>query len=491
MRVTLAVIGGGSAGVAAALAAARLGVDTALIERGEEIGGTAIHAGIHCWEPGVGGTGIPFDLYRRLKSLHPDAVGIYRFGRHFCWQDGWYWPHRPDLVNFPGGEMLIDPSRTYRDSLRRHPGPGQPADEAFCRAHWHGVVFEPEMMAAAQRALLEETGRVRILTGTGCRPVEFGDGMVRHAVLDDGSTLQADYWVDASGGALCADCGCEMLWGREARARFQEPGAPAEPSDKVNGVTLIYRITPATAPAVEPLPSEIPTACWWTDVFPAMSCYAYPNGDRNCNTLPTMEGEEWRRLGDEAAYAECRRRVRAHWHFLQATFPEFRHYRLGWIAPRLGIREGRRVVCEYMLTEYDLRRGLPGQTDADLIAIADHPLDRHGEGGGCPELDAPYGIPYRSLIPRGWRNLLVAGRAAGFSSIAASSCRLTRTMMQLGQAAGTAVALAQGHALPEVSPTILRACLRQQHVQLSWPLEEDLQAYLAEHDPSMREGDPD
>jgi len=90
-------------------------------------------------------------------------------------------------------------------------------------------------------------------------------------------------------------------------------------------------------------------------------------------------------------------------------------------------------------------------------------------------------VPYRCLIPKGWRNLLIAGRAAGFSSIAASSCRLIRTMMQLGQAAGNAAALAQeiGVDLPDVRPDRLRERLRQQHVQLEWPTPPDIAAHMA------------
>ncbi len=69
------------------------------------------------------------------------------------------------------------------------------------------------------------------------------------------------------------------------------------------------------------------------------------------------------------------------------------------------------------------------------------------------------------------KNLLVACRGAGFSSIAASSCRLSRTMMQLGQAAGTAAAIAcEKHLdLPDVPATALRTRLRKQHVQVDWP----------------------
>jgi hypothetical protein len=200
--------------------------------------------------------------------------------------------------------------------------------------------------------------------------------------------------------------------------------------------------------------------------------------------LPTMEGRETHDLGHKAAYIECRRRVLAHWHHCQTIFPEFRGYRRNWIAPALGIRESRRVMGEYVLTEHDLLAGLSGQAHPDIIAIADHAMDTHGSStgrAGCGELREPYGVPYRCLIPRGFDNLLVACRAASFSSLAASSCRLSRTMMQLGQAAGTAAAIAKALSvpLPQVSHTALREALREQHVQLDWPMPDKLRAYLA------------
>ena len=107
---------------------------------------------------------------------------------------------------------------------------------------------------------------------------------------------------------------------------------------------------------------------------------------------------------------------------------------------------------------------------------------RGSHGRGCGELHEPYGVPYRCLIPRGFSNLLVACRGAGFRALAASSCRLTRTMMQLGQAAGTAAALAAERDLPAaiVPPAPLRAALAQQHVQLSHPLTAELPRHLAD-----------
>jgi hypothetical protein len=122
---------------------------------------------------------------------------------------------------------------------------------------------------------------------------------------------------------------------------------------------------------------------------------------------------------------------------------------LAEIAPMLGIRESYRVVTRYVLTEHDLRAGLPRQKHTDIIAVADHPCDIHGAGGQIVEVPTAYGVPYRCLIPAGsWENLLVACRGARFSRIAASSVRLQRTMIQVGHAAGIAAAMAAKEDLP-------------------------------------------
>ena len=202
-----------------------------------------------------------------------------------------------------------------------------------------------------------------------------------------------------------------------------------------------------------------------------MACTEYPNGDHNCNMLPTMSGAEYYEIGEAAAYVECERRVRAFWCHIQVNYPEFRRYRINWIAERVGVRETFRVMCEYMLNENDLLQGISGQSHPDIIALSDHMMDSHGAAGRkSGELSEPYGIPYRCLIPKGARNLLIAGRVAGFSSIAASSCRLSRTMMQLGQAAGTAAYLAMDKSFPGVDPLRLRKELIRQQVQLDWPV---------------------
>lgn len=438
----VAVIGGGSAGFAAAWSAAHLGSSVVLVEKQAMLGGTATLGGVNNWEPGLGGTGVPYRVYQRL-SLLPQAAGVYRFDRHCAWKKPW------EKYTFPGGIVETDPCLTYAHTLLRH-GPGM-GNEAWFREHCHGVIFEPDAMAATMLEMLNATGRCRVLLNNAFLSAKHAGGRVSEIALADGTTVRARIFIDATDGVLCAQLGCDLMSGREAKAAFDEPGAPPEPVSRMNGATLVYRITPVgkkEPDLIEPLPQEVPEACWWQKNFPYAFVGVYPGGDRFVNMLPTMRGEEYLQLGPEKAYAECARRVRAHWHWCQANFDEFRRFRLKLIFPVMGIRESRRVRGEYVLNQNDLIDGVTRQKHGDLITLADHPMDNHGGGGPGGELRGPYGIPYRCLLPLKTENVLIAGRAASFSAIAASSCRLSRTMMQLGEAAGVAAHLACVQRIP-------------------------------------------
>lgn len=465
VRCELAVIGGGSGGFGAALAAARAGVQVVLVEKADCLGGNSVRGGVHCWEPGAGGTGFPFELYQRLKR-QTNAVGIYSMGRHQSTFDP-----RKEAFRFPGGEAVVDPTKSYLDTLARA-GTSQR----------HGVLFEPEALSKAMLTLLEETRHCRVFFGAEFASVTADRSRVSSVRLADGRRIEADYFVDATGdGLVCTAAGCQAMTGQESREAFGEPDAPTNATSRVNGVTLLYRVAPASEPNIEPLPQGISNRCWWAKNFPVAVFNHYPNGDLNVNMLPTMDGAEFMRLGYRDAMVECRKRTLAHWNNVQTHFKEFRNFKLIWTAPSLGIRESRRIVGDYVLTEHDLLAGISSQKHNDIIALADHAMDTHGSHNrGMGELKEPYGVPYRCLIPKGRRNLLIACRAASFSSLAASSCRLSRMMMQLGQAAGTAVALARKEAieLPDVLPTQLRDELRKQHVQLEYPMPAELREYI-------------
>jgi len=177
---------------------------------------------------------------------------------------------------------------------------------------------------------------------------------------------------------------------------------------------------------------------------------------------------------------EAQRRVLEHFYWLQrlpanddsrwTRFVRGRGYgtwTIVGIAPRIGVRETRRILGDYILTEHDCLAGVVNQKHRDIVAITDHAVDIHGRKGRLYEVpNGAYGVPYRCLLPRGIDNLYIASRAASFSHIAASSCRLCRTMMTLGQAAGNAatMAVAQHVATRQIDVFELRQRLQSQGV---------------------------
>ncbi|GMA91915.1 hypothetical protein GCM10025869_24440 [Homoserinibacter gongjuensis] len=110
----------------------------------------------------------------------------------------------------------------------------------------------------------------------------------------------------------------------------------------------------------------------------------------------------------------------------------------------MGVRETRRIIGDYQLTEDDIRtsRRFDDAVLRGCFYVDVHPSDRaglHDYDAWTPE---PYDIPFRTLLPRGWDDLVVAGRCHSATRRAAGSSRVTATAMGMGQAAGTAAALA-------------------------------------------------
>ena len=112
--------------------------------------------------------------------------------------------------------------------------------------------------------------------------------------------------------------------------------------------------------------------------------------------------------------------------------------------PFIGVRETRRIIGQYVLTEQDI---LTTKSFDDAIATGCWYLDQHpnkvtsGAANAVPKQQPqPYDIPYRSLLPQGVPNLIVAGRCHSATQLAASSTRVTVTAMAMGEAAGLAAA---------------------------------------------------
>ncbi len=119
------------------------------------------------------------------------------------------------------------------------------------------------------------------------------------------------------------------------------------------------------------------------------------------------------------------------------------------IAPQIGIRETRRIVGEYVLTEHDI---LGCRDFEDAIGVNGWPVEAHVKGD-VKFVFAPQGsrgfnqIPYRIILPQRIENLFVAGRCASMSHEGQSSARVSGPCFVMGQAAGTAADLALGAAI--------------------------------------------
>ena len=145
-----------------------------------------------------------------------------------------------------------------------------------------------------------------------------------------------------------------------------------------------------------------------------------------------------------------RRQVLEFVQFFRRYVPGFAHTYLSASASSVGVRETRRIVGLYQLSDDDV---VTGQRFPDAVAQGGFPIDSHDPLGismeAAEQIQTAYDIPYRCLVPEMVDGLIVAGRCISASRKAIASARITGTVMAMGQAAGTAAALcAQEDILP-------------------------------------------
>lgn len=197
------------------------------------------------------------------------------------------------------------------------------------------------------------------------------------------------------------------------------------------------------------------------EVIVAMTRVRLPDGSPPDVTDPRQAtaGElEGRRRAEEAA------------EFLRAHVPGFAEAFLADTAPALGVRESRRVVGRHVLSGAEVDAGA---TFPDAVARGAWPREYHTRGRSTDyHFLAPgvtYDVPYRCLVPRrGPSNLLVAGRCLSADADALASVRVVAPCLALGQAAGVAAALAaRGDGdVAAVEPAAIRSTLRAQGARL-------------------------
>ena len=420
MSCDVCVIGAGSGGFGAALAAARKGAKVIAVERNQVLGGTTTMAWVHTWEPVSGAEGIPQELWERMGQLPGGTDGTpYERGQ-------------------PGA---------VQGQTRGRPLP-----------------FEPWAWDWCAQEMLRETGNCDLLLQTAFVDADVAEGTVRGVLVQTGDVrrvIRAKQYIDCTAdGDLCVRAGSEHRYGQDAFTDYLETLAPTRPERRVNALTLMYRVTPGLAGQKPWLPPDTPPDYCTGGV----AARTMANGDVLINRCGMLTGDPLDRVHFADLRREALRRVYAHFYWLTSE-GGYRGYTLSGIAPEIGVRESRRIIGEYVLNQLDVQGGLPKQDHADIIAIADHSLDLHGPGGFDQALpNGAFGIPYRCLLVKGLTNLMIASRAASFSHIAASSTRLSRTIIKLGEVAGTAAALAvhEDAALRQIDVEALKGELAKQ-----------------------------
>ncbi len=392
----VAVIGGGVGGCAAAIAAARRGLHVTLFEKGVTLGGLATNG----YVPQVAGNieGICLEFCQKLDEA---------------------------------GQLL------------------QRGDVDYYR----NPSFEPEWGKLILESMVVSSG-ARIMYDAACVDVEMADeNTIRRCVFHTKQgkiAVTARIFIDATGDgdvAFRAGAPCEL--GDPARSGVMQPA------------TTFFRICCLPEAAVEAVRAQYPQdgLCFKTLVAKARAEGRWTLPRPHINIYRGVKDGEWfvnvSRLNGvdatdpdslSAAETEGRRQVREILDFLHDYVPGAEGVRLMSLPATVGIRESRHVLGEYRLDRDDV---LEGRVPDDSIMLCSNSIDWHSGGkdaAGTLYLEVRdgdfYGVPYRCLVPRKVENLLVAGRCVSASAAAAAAIRVMPPCMAMGQAAGTAAALA-------------------------------------------------
>ncbi len=392
------VCGGGSAGFIAAIAAAKRGAKTILIERYGFLGGTAT-AG----------------LMVEFGSMHDGEKRLLGGATH-------EFLHR--LENYGGA---------YFNDKRKH-----------------SMVFDPESMIAVCQSMVEESG-AEILLHSWLAGAIVEDGKVVGVAVESKSGRMAVFGkvvIDCSGdGDLAASAGASWTKGRPGDGKMQPAtiemilgNVDANRMGSLNG--LIPRIKEAKAQGRWKIPTE--QLFSWGRVMKRgapdtpESSFVFING----TNATGMDGTDAKSLTEGELLT--RRQVPELLAFLNDFAPGFENCYLDRVAAQIGVRETRRIEGDYVLTKEDV---LSGRRFEDGIVPACNSIDVHDVSGKVFEHELVpsgkhYQIPYRCLLPKGIEGLLVAGRCLSADHWALGSARVMIITMPMGEAAGVAAAFA-------------------------------------------------
>jgi len=412
-EVDVLVVGGGPAGLMAALAAAEDGLNVALIENRSFVGGNM-------------------------------TIGLPVLG----------------FLGQKGNQIIKGIPQKFIDRLKER---GEASEHRPCPLHMSITLVEPEAVKNVGLEMLTEAG-VDVLLYAFCA-----------GVIKDGDTLKGTIIESKSGreailAKVIIDCT------GDADVAFRS-GVPCEQGNEQGGVqppTLMFCLAGVDTDKLRNSIAEEPRT-YLTDFIPAE--YFGQNhqfivvglrsliqkAEEDGLKLPTertivitglRKGEVWVNMtrvnGVDGTNPESlthgemegRRQIVDIQKYLTEYVPGFENAYFTKMAPFIGIRETRRIVGEYVMTADDI---LGCARFDDAVAVASYPLDlHHPVGGGCTLTWCGdcYDIPFRSLVPQKVSNLLVAGRCISTTHEAMSAIRVMAPCMAMGEAAGRAAKMA-------------------------------------------------
>jgi ribulose 1,5-bisphosphate synthetase/thiazole synthase len=404
------VVGGGPAGLTTALAAAEDGLRVGLIENRSFVGGNM-------------------------------TIGLPVLG----------------FLGQKKNQIIKGLPQKFIDRLRAVKGA---SEHRWCPLHMGITLVEPEAVKTVALQMLTEAG-VEVTFYTVCAGVVMDGDTIRGVITESKGgreAILAKIVVDCTGDADVA----------------YRAGVPCEKGNEKGGMqppTLMFCLAGVDT---EKLRMSIAqhTRTYLTDFIPAeyfgqnnqfivvglRELIAKARAERGLK-IPNertiiitglREGEVWMNMtrvagvdGTDArslsmGEIEARRQIDDIYLYLRDYVPGFEKSYFTKTAPFLGIRETRRIVAQYMMTQEDV---LGCRHFDDSIAVASYPIDIHRPGDeGCTLIWCGdcYDIPYRSLVPQKVKNLLVAGRCIGTTHEAMGAIRVMATCMAMGEAAGRA-----------------------------------------------------
>ena len=398
------VCGGGTAGFCAAVAAARCGARTAVIERWGMLGGTMTVGGV------------------------PAPALFHAHGRQIIAGIGW--------------ELMTALADQGFASL-----PEPPFDAPHPRL---AVQLNPFQAAMMMDEMARQAG-VELLFHQTAAAVEAEDGHVK-AVLTAGPE-----GMERNEGRVFIDCSGDGLVSALAGAEF-------ELCDELQPATLNFVLTGfdpdgLTVDEVQKKYAEAlrcgaltPSDIWGggAGVFATgrgrgdglEKCWALNPGS-NLNHVYPLNGAnaDSRSAGEVQGRREIARVVR----WLNDEIPGYERAYVAAVSPEVAARESRRILGNAYMTGDDYIRGV---CPADAVCYSFYPIDVH-RGDTETMLDNEFhergrvpGVPYGALVARGFDNLMMAGRIASGDRRAQSAYRVQASCMAMGQAAGTAAAMA-------------------------------------------------